>query len=74
MVDHWRRNHNLTVILPIIAATFTTIAALSIVFSLDEKLRLNLIDFSIVIIVNLIISICTAALDCAGNASDAERQ
>lgn len=60
MSDHWRREHNLTAILPIIAATLTTIGALSIVFFLDERLRLNLYDFAIVIIVNLLISVLIA--------------
>ncbi len=60
MTDHWRRKHNLSAILPIVAATFTTVAALSIVFFLDEQLRLNLVDFSIVMIVNLMASIFAA--------------
>lgn len=60
MADHWRRKHNLSAILPIVAATFTTVAALSIVFFLDEQLRLNLVDFSIVMIVNLMASIFAA--------------
>lgn len=60
MTDHWRRRHDLSAILPIVAATFTTVAALGIVFFLDDQVRLNLIDFSIVMIVNLIISIFTA--------------
>lgn len=60
MVDHWRRKHDLTAILPIITATFTTIAALGIVFFLDDRLKLNLVDFSTVMIVNLALSVCTA--------------
>lgn len=60
MYDHWRREHNVGVILPIVAATLTTIGALSIVFFLEEELRLNLYDFAIVMIVNLMISIFTA--------------
>ncbi len=60
MVDHWRRKHNLSAILPILAATLTTIAALSIVFFLDDRLKLNLVDFSTVMIVNLALSVCTA--------------
>lgn len=57
MYDHWKREHNLKAILPIIAATLTTIGSLSIVFFLEDRLRLNLYDFSVVIIVNLAISI-----------------
>jgi len=60
MTDHWRRCHNLEAILPIVAATLTTIGALSIVFFLDDRLRLNLYDFAVVMIVNLLLSIFTA--------------
>ncbi len=60
MSDHWRRCHNVKAILPIVAATLTTIGALSIVFFLDDRLRLNLYDFAVVMIVNLLLSIFTA--------------
>ncbi|MCQ2973324.1 MAG: efflux RND transporter permease subunit [Bacteroidales bacterium] len=60
MADHWRREHNLTAILPIISATLTTIGALSIVFFLDDRIKLSLYDFSVVMIVNLFISMFTA--------------
>ncbi|MCF0190354.1 MAG: efflux RND transporter permease subunit [Marinilabiliaceae bacterium] len=60
MLDHWRREHNLRAILPIIAATLTTVCAMSIVFFLEGRLRLNLYDFSVVMIINLMISIFTA--------------
>lgn len=60
MSDHWRRCHNVTAILPIVAATLTTIGALSIVFFLDDRLRANLYDFAVVMIVNLLLSIFTA--------------
>lgn len=60
MLSHWRRHHNLTAILPIVAATLTTIAALSIIFFLDDELRLQLVDFSAVLIINLLASIAVA--------------
>ena len=60
MADHWRREHNLTAILPIVAATLTTIGALSIVFFLDDKIKLSLYDFSVVMIVNLFVSVFVA--------------
>lgn len=60
MTDHWRRCHNVEAILPIVAATLTTIGALSIVFFLDERLRLNLYDFAVVMIVNLLLSVFAA--------------
>ncbi|MBR2887096.1 MAG: efflux RND transporter permease subunit, partial [Bacteroidales bacterium] len=60
MSDHWRREHNLAAILPIVAATLTTVGALSVVFFLDDKVKLSLYDFSVVIIVNLIVSVFVA--------------
>ncbi len=60
MTDHWRRCRNLDAVLPIVAATLTTIGALSVVFFLDDRLRLNLFDFALVMIVNLLLSVFTA--------------
>ena len=60
MADHWRREHNLAAILPIVAATLTTVGALSVVFFLDDKIKLSLYDFSVVIIVNLLVSVFVA--------------
>src|SRR5690606_9418473 len=60
MVDHLRHTGNKKVFLAILAATLTTIGALAVVFLLDEEQRLNLVDFSWVIIINLGISIAVA--------------
>ena len=60
MSDHWKRERNLKAVLPVAAATLTTVGALSIVFFLDEKLRLNLYDFAVVMIVNLVLSVFTS--------------
>lgn len=60
MADHWRRKRNRQAILPITAATLTTIGALSAVYLLPEELRLNLSDFATVIIINLTISVLTS--------------
>ena len=60
MSDHIRRHHNRNAFLPILAATLTTIGALSIIFFLDEKIRLNLQDFAAVVIVNLAVSLLIA--------------
>lgn len=57
MSDQIIRRHNMKAFLPILAATLTSIAALSAIFLLDEKLRLNLEDFACIIIVNLSISL-----------------
>lgn len=60
MSDQIIRRNNMMSFTAILAATVTTIASLSIIFFLDEKLRLNLQDFAAVIIVNLIISLFVA--------------
>ena len=60
MIDHLRHQKNLKVFMAILAATLTAIAALVIAFFLDEKLRLSLLDFSIIVIINLAVSLCVA--------------
>lgn len=57
MTDHILHRNNLKAYLSILAATLTTIGALSVVFFLDEKLRLNLQDFAAVVIINLMVSL-----------------
>ncbi len=60
MIDHLRLRGNKKVFMAILAATLTTIGALSVIFFLKEEQRLNLVDFSLVIMVNLFISIAIA--------------
>ncbi len=60
MADHYKRNRDRKVFMAILAATLTTIGALSMIFFLDEETRFNLQDFSIVIIVNLMVSLLIA--------------
>src|SRR5690606_34943844 len=48
------------VLLAIVAATMTTVGALCIVFLLKEEQRVNLIDFALVIAINLGVSILVA--------------
>lgn len=62
MIDHLRLRGNKKVFLAILAATLTTIGALSVIFFLKESQRVNLVDFSLVIIINLSISIVIALL------------
>ncbi|MGL5730744.1 MAG: efflux RND transporter permease subunit, partial [Bacteroidales bacterium] len=57
MTDHLLHRKNLKAFLSILAATLTTIGALMIVFFLDDEVRLNLLDFAAVVIVNLFISL-----------------
>jgi len=60
MVDHIRTHRNRRVFLAILAATLTTIGALSIIFFLKDHQRLKLVDFALVMIVNLAVSLFVA--------------
>jgi len=60
MLDHLRHKKNKKVFLAIVAATLTTIGALSVIFFLDDKLKTNLVDFAIVIVINLFASLVVA--------------
>lgn len=57
MIDHIRHRHNKKVFLAILASTLTTIAALSVVFLLNERLKMDLLDFVKIVIINLFISL-----------------
>jgi len=60
MVDHIRTKKNRKVFLAILAATLTTIGALSVIRFFGEAVRLMLRDFSLVLIINLSISLLVA--------------
>lgn len=60
MADHIKNRHNKKAFLPILTATLTTVGALSVIFFLDEKIRLNLQDFAAVVIINLTVSLWVA--------------
>jgi len=60
MTDHIRNRQNRGAFLSILTATLTTIGALSIIFFLDERIRLNLQDFAAVVIINLGVSLFVA--------------
>ncbi|MFA6128400.1 MAG: efflux RND transporter permease subunit [Bacteroidales bacterium] len=60
MVDHLRTKGNRKVFLAILAATATTIGALSVIRFMGEKLRLQLMDFSAVMILSLTVSMAVA--------------
>ena len=60
MADHLIRKNNRQSFMAIMAATLTTVGSLSIIFFLDEKLRLSLQDFAAVIIINLMVSLAIA--------------
>jgi multidrug efflux pump subunit AcrB len=60
MVDHIRTKGNRKVFLAIMAATLTTIGALSVIRFFGETTRLQLKDFSMVLIINLFVSLMVA--------------
>ncbi len=57
MIDHLRHNQNRNVFLAILAATLTTIGALSIIFFLEEEQVLRLLDFAYILAINLFVSL-----------------
>ncbi|MBD5346699.1 MAG: efflux RND transporter permease subunit [Bacteroides sp.] len=60
MTDHITHKGNLKAFTSVMAATLTTIGALSIVFFLNQELRLTLQDFVIVVMINLTVSLFVA--------------
>ncbi|HYQ55977.1 MAG TPA: efflux RND transporter permease subunit, partial [Draconibacterium sp.] len=57
MVSHLQRQKGLRVFISLLAATLTTLGALSVVFFLKEEQRLMLIDFTYVMLINLSVSL-----------------
>jgi len=57
VVDHLKKQIKNNVLIPVLASTLTTIASLSVIYFLDDKYKINLIDFSLVIIINLGVSL-----------------
>ena len=60
MIDHIHKKANRNIFLALFAASFTTIMALLVVFLLPEEDRRNLTDFSMVVAVNLAVSLLVA--------------
>ncbi|MCC8145822.1 MAG: efflux RND transporter permease subunit [Bacteroidales bacterium] len=60
MSDQILRRHNKKAFLAILTATLTTISSLIIIFFMDEQIRLNLLDFAKVIMINLSLSLFVA--------------
>jgi multidrug efflux pump subunit AcrB len=60
MSDQIIRRANKKAFLAILAATLTSIGALTIILFMDEKVRANLQDFALIIIVNLSVSLFVA--------------
>ena len=62
MVDHYLHHRNRDAFFAILAALFTTIGSLIIIFFLPEHIRKDLYDFSWIIIINLSVSLIVALL------------
>ena len=60
MAYHIISRNNIKAFMPMLAATLTSIGALSIIFFLDYDLKLTFVDFSMAIIINLVSSLFTA--------------
>jgi multidrug efflux pump subunit AcrB len=60
MVEHIRSRGNRRVFMAILAATLTTAISLSAIFFLDERVKLDLVDFAIIVIINLMVSLASA--------------
>lgn len=60
MIDHFKKYKNKKVFLSLLAATCTSIGALSAIYFLTTEYRYNLKDFAGVIIINLFISLFTS--------------
>jgi multidrug efflux pump subunit AcrB len=60
MIEHLRHKKNLKVFVALLAATLTTIGALTVIFFLDERQRVDLVDFSLVVMINLTICLFIA--------------
>lgn len=60
MTEHVSRHRTLRAFSAVLAATVTTVGALAVVFFLDEKTLLSLKDFTVVVIVNLAVSLAVA--------------
>ncbi|MDR1897506.1 MAG: efflux RND transporter permease subunit [Prevotellaceae bacterium] len=60
MSDQIIQRGNKKAFLAILTATLTTVASLLVIFFMDEKVKLNLMDFAWVIIINLMVSLAIA--------------
>ncbi len=60
MIDHYRRYRNLQVFTALLGATLTTIAGLSVIYFLPEESRMDLLDFALVMVITLIVSLLVA--------------
>lgn len=60
MIDHYRRYRNLSVFTALLGATLTTIAGLTVIWFLPDETKKDLMDFAVVMIIVLGISLLVA--------------
>lgn len=60
MIDHYRRYKNIHVFTALLGATLTTIAGLTVIWFLPEETKLDLLDFALVMIIVLGVSLLVA--------------
>ena len=60
MVEHYRRHRNLNVFSALLGATLTTCAGLVVIWFLPEEARVDLLDFAVVMIITLGVSLVVA--------------
>ncbi len=60
MVSHLQRQKGLRVFISLLAATLTTLGALSVVFFLKDNQKVLLVDFTYVMLINLTVSLLVA--------------
>lgn len=57
MTDHFRHKHNRKVFLALLAATLSTVSALTAAFFLPDEIKLSLTDFAYIVMINLSVSL-----------------
>ncbi|MFA8301109.1 MAG: efflux RND transporter permease subunit [Hyphomicrobiales bacterium] len=60
MLDHMKHFKNRNAFMALLASTLTTMAAMSVIFFLPDEYKMDLVDFVIVIIINLGVSLISA--------------
>jgi multidrug efflux pump subunit AcrB len=60
MSDHLRTQGNRLAWLAVLAGTLCTVSALTVIFFMEEKVKANLVDFALVIVINQAVSLLTA--------------
>lgn len=60
VIDHIHNKGNLRVLLAVVGSTLTSIGAVCIVFFMDEQQQVRLLDFTWVVVINLLVSLLIA--------------